>query len=83
MATLSSTQLSRDFTFKFPFFLTESGNLKVKLLQYNMDILLERKCVREDASAGGSVIKPMSPTIFKVTAYASVLSDTFSLLEDI
>ena len=46
-------------------------------------ILLERKCAREDVSAGGNVIKPMSDTIFNVAAYACVLSDKFSLLEDI
>ena len=38
-------------------------------------ILLERKCVREDAKVGDNVIiysglKPMSHTIFNVTAYA-------------
>ena len=47
------------------------------------NILYERKCVREDASVGGNVIKPLSRIIFNVTAYACVLSDTLSLQEDI
>ena len=38
--------------------------------------------MREDPSVGGNFIKPMSYPIFTVTAYARVLSDTFSLQED-
>ena len=45
--------------------------------------LLERKCIREDTSVDGIVIKLVSITILNVTAYACVLSDTFSLQEDI
>ena len=41
-------------------------------------IISERKCVR-----GGNVLKPMPFTILNVTAHACVLSDTFSLQEDI
>ena len=42
-------------------------------------IPLERKCVREDPSVGGSVMQPMSYPDLNVTAYAWVLSGTFSL----
>ena len=48
-----------------------------------MDIPLERKCTREDPSVGGNVMKPMPDPIFNFTAYAWVLSSTFSLQEDI
>ena len=42
------------------------------------DIPLERKCVREDPGVGGNGMKPMRYSIFNVTAYALVLSGTFS-----
>ena len=42
-----------------------------------------RKRVREDLSVGGNVMKPFSFPIFNDTAYAWVLSDTFSLQWDI
>ena len=44
-----------------------------------MDILVERKCV----SVGGNVIKLTPYSIFIVGAYAYVLSDTFSLQEEL
>ena len=49
-----------------------------------LNILLERKCIREEQVVGGNVKKPVphTCTMFNVTAYDSFLSDTFSLLED-
>ena len=55
--------------------------LKNPLIQ-EIHILLERKCVRENASVGSKNKEFMSHTIFNVTAYACVLSNTFSLQED-
>ena len=43
------------------------------------NILLKRKCVREDGSAAGNVIKTYVTCFFNVTTYACVLSDTYSL----
>ena len=48
-----------------------------------MIIFLERMFIREDASVGRNVIKPMSISLTNVTAYVCVLSDTHSLEEDI
>ena len=47
------------------------------------DIPLERKCIREEPSIGGSAIMLMLYPIFTVTACPWVFSDTFSLHEDI
>ena len=41
------------------------------------------KCTREDPCAGGNVMTPMRYPILNVTAFAWVLSDTFSLQWDI
>ena len=69
-------KMARHFKFKLPDLPKIQPNAEV------FNIPLERKCIREDASVGGSVIHPMIYAIFNVTAYACVLSDTFSLLED-
>ena len=37
-------------------------------------IPLERKCIREDMSVGGNVLKPIYDTIFMVTGYDWVLA---------
>ena len=42
-------------------------------------IPLERKCVREDPTVGGNVMKPIPYPDFNVTAYAWVILDTFFL----
>ena len=50
--------------------------------QVHVYILWERKCVREDPTVSGIVIKPVAYTIFNISTYARVLSDKFSLLKD-
>ena len=57
--------------------------LRLRVHAIYLHILLERKCVQEDASGGGNIKKSMSHKFYNVTAYACVLSDTFSLQEDI
>ena len=64
----------RVFAVKFPV----RSNPSVSCLLPVVYILLERKCVREDASVGGNVMNPMRYPIL-IIAYAWVLSDTFSL----
>ena len=46
-------------------------------------ILLERKYIREDASVDGYVKNGIWHTLYNFTTYACVLSDIFSLQEDI
>ena len=46
-------------------------------------IVLERKCVREDAGVGFNTMKLFSYSIFIDIAYACILSDTFALQEHI
>ena len=46
------------------------------------NILLERKIGREDPRVGGNVNKRIAHTIHNLTAYAWVLSASFSLQED-
>ena len=50
----------------------------------NIYVLLERKCVREEASVGSNFKHSMRVwhSLYDVIAYACVLSDIFSLLED-
>ena len=58
-------------------------NVKAYMIYDILYILLDRKSTREDPSLGGNVMKPMADPILNVTAYAWVLSGTFSLKEDI
>ena len=53
-----------------------------KFIMKIQDIPLERNWVREDPSLGGNDEKWIAHRIHKVTAYAWVLSDTFSLQWD-
>ena len=46
-------------------------------------ILFERNCIRKEQSVGGNVENSMWHRLYNNKAYASFLSDTFSLQEDI
>ena len=60
-----------------------SGHLSNRLEICLLNIPLERKCVREDPSGGNNVKNRIAYRIYTVTAYAWVLSDTFSNQLDI
>ena len=62
---------------------TEIRYIYSRNLVYDIPYIpLERKCTREDPSVGGNVMMPMPDPLFSVTAYAWVLTGTFSHQED-